>query len=178
MSEKRWFLLFFIGTLLVFTEIGTQAKKMDEERKSISVFDVQSNNFIDVQTVVKTDDEWRAVLTKEQFYVVREQGTERPFTYKDLKNKNKGIYKCIACGNDLFLSEAKFESGTGWPSFFKPVAEENVGVEEDSSLVMNRTEVHCSKCGAHLGHIFSDGPPPTNLRYCINGVSLEFVDQK
>lgn len=124
--------------------------------------------------VLKPEAEWKELLTPEQYYVLRQQGTEAAFTGKYFDHKEAGIYTCAACGNELFSSESKFRSGTGWPSFYQPVAETNVGTEEDRTLGMVRTEVHCARCGGHLGHIFNDGPRPTGLRYCINSVSLNF----
>ena len=127
-----------------------------------------------IEKINKTEAEWKVLLTEEEYHVLREEGTERPFTSPFNKNKEEGIYYCKACDLPLFSSEAKFESGTGWPSFYKPLAPEYVSELEDKSYGMVRTEVECSRCGGHLGHVFNDGPQPTGLRYCMNGVSLTF----
>lgn len=128
-----------------------------------------------VDKVVKTDEEWRKALTPEQYRILRKKGTERAFTGKLWNNHEKGTYVCAACGNRLFSSETKYESGTGWPSFWSPVSNRAVTTESDRSFFMTRTEVLCSRCGGHLGHVFNDGPAPTGLRYCMNSGAMDFV---
>jgi len=132
---------------------------------------------IESARVVQADAEWRARLTPEQFAIARGKGTERAFCGTLLDNKRDGVYSCVCCGLPLFTSAAKFESGTGWPSFFQPVAPENVSTHADRAYGMVRTEILCSRCDAHLGHVFEDGPAPTRLRFCVNGASLVFTDQ-
>jgi peptide-methionine (R)-S-oxide reductase len=174
-NSRRSFLKVLAGLGLVFT-IPYQAAAFTNDRRlflSENKPDIKEPNAMD--KVVKTDDEWRKLLTPEQFQVTRKKGTERPFSGKYNDFKEKGTYVCVCCGNPLFSSEAKFDSGTGWPSFFEPVSEKAVRTESDYKLFMKRIEVLCNRCDAHLGHVFEDGPKPSGLRYCMNSYSLNFV---
>ena len=159
-----------------WTHVGEGA--YDEAERTIQKLLSEKGNEVMTDKVEKTDAEWRKELTAEQYHVLREGGTERAFTGAYWDNHDKGVYRCAACGLELFDSETKFDSGTGWPSYTAPVAQQNVVEETDRTFGMVRTEVKCRRCGSHLGHVFADGPRPTGLRYCINSVSLKFEKGK
>ena len=151
-----------------FSSGGQGTKKTSNEK-------LTSGNSKGIIKVTKTNEEWKKELTAEQYYVTREKGTERPFSSPLNEIHEEGVFECVACGLPLYESKAKFDSGTGWPSFYEPIAPENVREEVDKSLWQTRTEVLCARCDAHLGHVFNDGPKPTGLRYCMNGTAMKFI---
>ena len=140
----------------------------------IKIYSAEQGDYVLTDKVVRSEAEWKKLLTSEQYHVLREEGTERAFTGELLKNKEHGVYRCAACGNDLYHSSHKFDSGTGWPSYYQAIAEENVSTRVDRNFFSSRNELICSRCESHLGHVFDDGSPPTGKRHCINSISLDF----
>jgi len=166
----------FGGRLAISDGFTVPAEAADGSApRTLRVYSAEKGNYVMTQAVVKTNEEWKKILTPEQYYILREKGTERAFSGKYDKNHEHGIYRCAGCALDLYRSEEKFDSGTGWPSFTAPIAPENVSTRPDNSFFSQRTEVVCPRCGGHLGHVFDDGPKPTGKRYCMNSAALQFV---
>lgn len=164
--------LVLIGAGFCFAGDKEESKMNDR----IKIWSVEAGGFVETTRIEKSDAEWKAELPPEVYRITRGHGTEMACSGAHWKNDGEGIYRCVACGTDLFVSKTKYSSGTGWPSFFEPVNEANIGTRRDMSLGMVRSEVHCERCGGHLGHVFNDGPKPTGDRYCINSLSLDFVE--
>jgi methionine-R-sulfoxide reductase len=172
MKTAHWLSAFLITYLLLLSSCSHAQNQKEMKTDMTSKYQAKTPEV--VPEVQKTEEEWKKILSPEQFYVLRQKGTERPFTGKFVHHKDKGVYTCAACGAELFASDQKFDSHCGWPSFFDELKGGKIKTVVDNSHGMVRTEIMCAKCGGHLGHVFDDGPNPTGLRYCVNSVSLDF----
>ena len=174
MGKRFLLIMSSIYCQLAFTSCNYNTTTKPTEKELLKINTMLND---DSTMVNKSDSEWKAQLTSEQYYVLRQKGTERPFTSKWEEHYDGGIYSCVACGNELFKSNSKFDAGCGWPSFFEALDSSKIKTKTDNDHGMQRTEIMCAKCGGHLGHVFDDGPKPTGLRYCVNGVALKFKKQ-
>lgn len=180
MKKHGIYVVFMAAVLLSFSAVPGCAERRETtvvagKSSSIKVYSYEKRGFVMSEKIVKTEAEWKRQLTPEQFQILRKKGTELAGTGKYARHHEHGVYRCAGCGLDLFRAEDKFESGTGWPSFFAPISPENIDTAADNSLFSRRTEVLCRRCGGHLGHVFDDGPKPTGLRYCMNSAALDFA---